>query len=167
VKFNIVRTAATAALISVVATTPVWADSPTLPASPSATPRTGTSSVPPQLGAAERESYRAVFSAIRGARWTDAAARLDAMPDGLLTPLARAELYLAKDSPRVDLEPLVALIVGSPDLPEAPQLAALAKKRGADMLPELPMQPARRSARARAPMPAMRPPPHSARRSCR
>ena len=97
------------------------------------------SPVPAQLSDADRIAYRAVFAAIRGGAWTDAAAQLDAMPAGLLTPLARAELYLAKDSPKAELDPLVAILTTAPELPEAPQLARLAKARGAETLPDLPV----------------------------
>jgi len=95
--------------------------------------------VPAQLSEAERAGYRAAFSAIRASNWSSASAALDAMPNGLLTPLARAELYLAKDSPKIDLDSLIALISAAPDLPEAGQLARLAKTRGAEALPELPV----------------------------
>ncbi len=61
------------------------------------------------------------------------------MPAGLLTPVARAELYLAKDSPKAELDPLMTLIAAAPELPEAPQLARLAKARGAETLPDLPV----------------------------
>lgn len=98
-----------------------------------------TAAVPAQLSEADRVAYRAVFAAIRSGAWANAAAGLDAMPAGLLTPVARAELYLAKDSPRIELDPLVATIAAAPELPEAPQLARLAKARGAETLPDLPV----------------------------
>ena len=53
-------------------------------------PGSHATAVPPQLSDADRAAYRAVFAAIRSGNWTDASARLDAMPDGLLTPVARA-----------------------------------------------------------------------------
>jgi soluble lytic murein transglycosylase-like protein len=90
------------------------------------------------LSTAERQTYEAVFQAIRDGRWSDAQAGLAALPDGTLTPVARAELFLAKNSPRVALADLQALIAQAPDLPQAPQLALLARKRGATDLPALP-----------------------------
>ena len=103
-------------------------------------PANAAGAVPAQLSDPDRAAYRAIFAAIRNASWSDAAARLDALPDGLLTPVARAELYLAKDSPKADLARLTALIAAAPELPEAAQLERLARARGADALPELPAE---------------------------
>jgi soluble lytic murein transglycosylase len=94
--------------------------------------------IPAQLDAAQREGYRAVFAAIREARWPDAQLALDGMKPGPLHAIARAELYTAKGSPRVELEPLVALLTEAPELPEADALARLARARGAAELPPLP-----------------------------
>ena len=95
--------------------------------------------VPEQLDRSERESYRAVFAAIRDARWADAQLRLDAMRPGLLHATARAELYLAKGSPKAELPQLIALLGEAPELPQAEQLARLARTRGAVELPSLPI----------------------------
>ena len=89
---------------------------------------------------ATASQYRAVFSAIREGDWSIAATLLDGMLPGPLHDVARAELYLAKDSPRVEAEPLVALIRTAPDLPHAIQLAALARTRGVEYLPSLPVE---------------------------
>lgn len=90
------------------------------------------------LTADQRVAYENVFQAIRDGRWSDAQAGLAAQPDGVLTPVARAELFLAKNSPRITQADLLALLSQAPDLPQAPQLALLAKKRGATDLPALP-----------------------------
>ena len=95
--------------------------------------------IPDQLDSAQREGYRAVFQAIRDGRWQDAQMGLDAMKPGPLHAIARAELYTAKGSPKVELEPLVALLNEAPELPEAADLARLAKVRGASELPPLPV----------------------------
>ena len=84
--------------------------------------------------------YRQVFAAIRDERWSVAGALLDGMQDGPLHATARAELYLAKGSPRVEAGPLLALIEAAPELPHAQQLAALARSRGAEVLPYLPSE---------------------------
>lgn len=127
--------AATApATVMAAATIPKAAALPTsLPPAKPALPST-----PRQLAPAERDGYRAVFAAIRSADWSAASARLDGMAEGPLHSVARAELYLAKGSPRVELEPLLALLAKAPELPEAPRLLALAKARGGTDLPELP-----------------------------
>lgn len=94
--------------------------------------------IPAQLSREERDAYRAVFAAIRESRWADAQIKLDAMRPGLLHPVARAQLYLAKGSPRVELPQLLALLGEAPELPQAEQLARLARTRGATDLPQLP-----------------------------
>jgi soluble lytic murein transglycosylase len=60
------------------------------------------------------------------------------MKPGPLHAIARAELYTAKGSPRIEMAPLVALLTEAPDLPEAADIARLAKARGAIDLPPLP-----------------------------
>ncbi|MGE3745469.1 MAG: lytic transglycosylase domain-containing protein [Sphingomonadaceae bacterium] len=102
-------------------------------------PGAPTRGVPDQLKSAERDQYRAVFASIRASNWADAIQRLDAMPDGLLTPFARAELFAAKGSPRASGEALQALLNRAPELPQAEDLARLARTRGANALPELPV----------------------------
>src|SRR3546814_15493643 len=62
--------------------------------------------IPAQLDARPRESYRAVFSAIRDKRWTDDQLGLDLIKPGPLHAIARAELYTAAGSPKVAIEPL-------------------------------------------------------------
>ena len=94
--------------------------------------------VPAQLGAAERDGYRAVFADLRGENWSGAAARLDSMRAGPLHDLARAMLYTAPGSPRVEAGPLVELLGRAPELPQADDLARLARARGAEDLPATP-----------------------------
>lgn len=95
--------------------------------------------VPTQLDDAQRAAYRSVFAAIRDQRWSDAQLRLDAMRPGPLHAVARAELYTAKGSPRIELTALMALLAEAPELPQAPAIARLAKVRGGDVLPSLPV----------------------------
>lgn len=108
-----------------------------LPDRPATAADTG---IPPQLDAAQRAGYRQVFASIRAGEWTDATLQLDAMKPGPLHAIARAELYTAKGSPRIDRDSLITLLNQAPELPEADQLARLAKARGArdDQLPTLP-----------------------------
>ncbi|HEX8534603.1 MAG TPA: lytic transglycosylase domain-containing protein [Allosphingosinicella sp.] len=91
--------------------------------------------MPSILTEAQRTSYREIFAAIRTQDWAGAAARLDAMGDGPLHSVARAELYLAKGSPKVELAPLLALVAAAPEMPKAAQLSRLAGTRGATELP--------------------------------
>ena len=96
--------------------------------------------LPVMLDPAQRDGYRAVFAALHAQDWSSAAARLDAMPAGPLHPVARAELYLAKGSPRIETDALVTLVTAAPWLPQAAQLSRLAATRGAALLPALPYQ---------------------------
>lgn len=94
--------------------------------------------IPDQLDSEQRAGYRKVFAAIRGQQWADAQLQLDSMKPGPLHALARAELYTAKNSPKVALEPILALLSEAPDLPQAEQLVRMAKARGAMNTPSLP-----------------------------
>jgi soluble lytic murein transglycosylase len=87
---------------------------------------------PTQLGPNARDRYQEVFAAIRNSQWADAATKLDAIGDGPITNVARAELYLAKGSPKVSGEALIALAEKAPEMPQAAQLARIAKTRGVE-----------------------------------
>lgn len=104
----------------------------------SAAPVRDGDGIPDQLDSDQRAGYRTVFAAIRAERWTDAQIQLDSMKPGPLHAIARAELYTAKNSPRVEGGPIVALLAEAPELPEAEQLARLAKMRGVIDTPPLP-----------------------------
>jgi soluble lytic murein transglycosylase len=95
--------------------------------------------LPPVLSASERADYLAVFAAMKAGLWSDAAARVDALPDGPLKAFAQAELFTEKGTPKVTaVEPVAALVAGAPWLPQAPQLATMAQRLGATDLPALP-----------------------------
>lgn len=96
--------------------------------------------VPRQLSAEMRDAYREIFAAIRDARWSDAQLRLDAMTPGPLHSVARAELYTAKGSPRIELAQLLPLLAEAPELPQASDVARIARIRGASELPKLPTE---------------------------
>lgn len=104
---------------------------PALAASPA------TAAVPTELSETQRSNYREVFAAIRVGDYVGAHARLDAMGSGPLHAAARAEIILAKDSPRAELEQILPLIAAAPDLPKAAQLSRLAGTRGALELPPI------------------------------
>ena len=46
------------------------------------------------------KDWRGVFAAVRGEDWADAKAGIDALPDNPLKPVAKAELFTAKNSPK-------------------------------------------------------------------
>lgn len=95
-------------------------------------------SCPAQLSPAERDSYRAIFAALRAQDWAGAAGRLDGMREGPLHNLARAMLYTMPGSPRVEAGPMLELLARAPELPQADDLARLARARGAETVPDLP-----------------------------
>ena len=81
------------------------------------------------------KDWRGVFDAIDSGDWAAARAGIVTLPPGILTAVARAELYTAKDSPTVDLGSLQGLLAEAPELPQAQQLATMAWKRGAATMP--------------------------------
>ena len=102
-------------------------------------PTTVTTPVlPVQLGPNARERYRDIFASIDAGKWTEASTKLSAMDEGPLHPVARAIIYTAKGSPKVEAADLVTLATTAPDLPMAPSLVRLAGARGAMSVPLLP-----------------------------
>jgi len=95
---------------------------------------------PRQLSQQDHDYYVAVFAAIDRGDWAGAQALLAQRDDGLLHPAARAELYLAPGSPKVELTQIEAWMPRGHDLPQAPQLARLAQTRGATAMPDLPYE---------------------------
>ena len=85
---------------------------------------------PPAAAVATPKDWRGVFDAIDAGDWASARAGIAALPQNVLTPVAKAELYTAKGSPVVDAGSLQALIAQAPELPQADQLALMAYKRG-------------------------------------
>lgn len=94
--------------------------------------------VPAQLDAEQRAGYRTVFAAIRDKKWVDARLQLTTMKPGPLHAIAMAELLVAPGSPKATAEELTKLLAEAPELPEAEQIARMAKARGANDLPTLP-----------------------------
>jgi soluble lytic murein transglycosylase-like protein len=100
--------------------------------------RAAHNEAPRQLDQRDREYYGAVFAAIDRKDWAGAEALLAQRSDGLLHPAARAELFLAAGSPRVELPQIEAWLARGRELPQAEQLARLAVTRGAAAMPDLP-----------------------------
>jgi soluble lytic murein transglycosylase-like protein len=92
-------------------------------------------SPPPVAVVRVPRNWGEVFSAIRAGRWAEAQVGIANLPQGVLTPVARAELYTAKGSPFVSLGQIQNLLAEAPDLPQADQLARLALARGATNYP--------------------------------
>ena len=102
---------------------------------PIATPAVTPPAPRPAVAVVVPKDWRGVFDAIDAGNWASAQAGIAALPRGLLTPVAKAELFTAKGSPVVDLASLQALIAEAPELPQADQLAAMAIRRGATTAP--------------------------------
>jgi soluble lytic murein transglycosylase len=94
--------------------------------------------LPYQPSARETQQFGAIYSAISNQKWADAAKLIDAAPKGPMASMARAELYLAAGSPKVEAAQLQKLLNDAPYLPQAEQLATMAAKRGASDLPSRP-----------------------------
>ncbi|OYW46602.1 MAG: lytic murein transglycosylase [Sphingomonadales bacterium 12-68-11] len=103
------------------------------------TARIAQQAAPPQLDTATREYYSAVFAAIDRKDWAGAQALLG-QRDGVLHPVALAELYLAAGSPKVEPEQIAAWLERGRALPQAQALSRLALNRGATSLPALPAE---------------------------
>jgi soluble lytic murein transglycosylase-like protein len=119
---------------ALVATAPAFADTVQL------TEQTRSTSLSRQMSDADRAAYRQIAAALRAKDWAAAASGLDALPNGLLTPVFRAELYAAKGAPQADTAALTALLAAMPDLPQCLALAKLAIAQGATGLPALAIQ---------------------------
>ena len=97
-----------------------------------------TSVTPNPPSAKDNQLFSAIYAAIAGKNWGEASRLIDSAPKGAMAAMARAELYLAAGSPKVDAAQLQALINNAPYLPQAEQLEKMAVKRGASALPSLP-----------------------------
>ena len=93
---------------------------------------------PTILEKSQKQVFSDIYSAIRGEQWDIAARLIDRAPQGPMAAMARAELYLAPNSPKVEAAQLEALLNTAPYLPQAEQLETIARKRGAFALPDRP-----------------------------
>lgn len=95
-------------------------------------------SVPVILTPANRTYYAAVIAALKAKQWADARTLLNSGETDPLNAYFRAQLLLAPDSPRAELNDIAPLLETAPNLPQAGRLAIMAGKRGAAALPDLP-----------------------------
>ena len=100
--------------------------------------RATNTSVPSLLSQDERAYYRDLFGAIDKGDWARVQALFAQKPDGPLHQVAKAEYYLAANSPRIEGDALSSWLVRGTELPQAEQIANLAAKRGVTMVPSLP-----------------------------
>jgi hypothetical protein len=100
--------------------------------------RAGHSATPQQLDKDERVFYVQLFAAIDTEDWARVQALFAQRDHGPLHRIARAEYYLAKNSPKVTLEQIQDWMDKGRRLPEAAQLGRLGLTRGATTMPDLP-----------------------------
>ncbi|BAV63993.1 lytic transglycosylase domain-containing protein [Sphingobium cloacae] len=94
---------------------------------------------PLRLSDGDRARYAAIFASLQDQKWADAKAMILSLDQqDPMRAVALAELYTAKDSPRVELFDLLDLLNKASWLPRADQLSRMAQKRGATILPDLP-----------------------------
>lgn len=88
---------------------------------------------------ADKGRYSAIYAALTSQSWADAKAMILALDQqDPMRFVALSDLYVAKDSPRVELFDVLDLVNKAAWLPNAEQLSRLAQKRGATILPTLP-----------------------------
>ena len=102
------------------------------------TKRADRSAVPSLLSAEDRTYYTAVFDAIERSDWSKVQTLFAERSEGPLHQTAKAEYYLAAGSPKIELDVLMGWLAGGVNLPQSEQILALARKRGATVLPALP-----------------------------
>ncbi|MGD9809741.1 MAG: transglycosylase SLT domain-containing protein [Sphingobium sp.] len=88
---------------------------------------------------AGKDAYRAIFAALRASNWAEAKSRILLLDkNDPVRAVALSELYTAKNSPRVELFDLLALLNTANWLPDTDQLGRMAQKRGAELIPDGP-----------------------------
>ena len=97
--------------------------------------RADRTAVPILLSQDDRTYYADLFGAIDRQDWSTVQALFERRAEGPLHAVARSQFYLASTSPKVELEPLTALLSEAPDLPWSEQVGKLAQKRGASNVP--------------------------------
>ena len=95
---------------------------------------------PTVLDKHEKQTFSNIYAAIRAEQWDEASKLIDKVSPSPMAAMARAELYLAPNSPKVEASQLQALLHAAPYLPQAEQLENIARKRGAFALPARPGQ---------------------------
>lgn len=98
------------------------------------------SNIPQLLSRPDREYYSQLFQAIDRGDWARVQAMFAERGDGPLHQVARAEYYLAANSPRVELPAIQAWFAAGSRLPQAEQMGNLGLTRGLMSAPYLPQE---------------------------
>lgn len=93
---------------------------------------------PQQLSSQDREYYDSLFGAIEAGDWSRVESLFQQRSSGLLHDVARAEYYLAANSPRVEADQIAQWLQTGAALPQAAQLVRLGQTRGLTGEPNLP-----------------------------
>ena len=104
------------------------AEQQTLP--PATQPADSRPAPPPAPPRVIPKDWRGVLIAINNGEWEAARLGIEALPNDPIKPFARAELFTAANSPKVGLDPILALLAEAPELPQAEQLYRIAATRG-------------------------------------
>lgn len=100
--------------------------------------RAQSNNVPHLLSRSDREYYTELFQAIDRENWSRVQEMFDERADGPLHQVARAEYYLAANSPRIELPKIQAWLAEGSRLPQAEQMGNLGLTRGLMSAPYLP-----------------------------
>ncbi len=102
--------------------------------------RAATNQVPSVLSREERDLYRSIFDAIKSEQWPRAQSLIAEDKGGPLRQIAMARLYLAANSPKVELTQIQDWLNDpvADNLPQAEQMVRLGQRRGLTYLPALP-----------------------------
>lgn len=98
------------------------------------------SNVPQLLSRPDHDYYSQLFQAIEREDWARVQAMFAERSDGPLHQVARAEYYLAANSPRVELPAIQAWLATGSRLPQAEQMGNLGLTRGLMSAPYLPRE---------------------------
>ncbi len=101
--------------------------------------RASRTAVPSLLNHTDRDYYRQVHQAIETGNWARVQQLLGERSEGLLHQQAKAEYYTAAGSPRIELPELQQWLNEGTSLPRAEQIGRLATRRGAEILPAMPV----------------------------
>lgn len=94
--------------------------------------------LPQLLSAEDRTWYRQAFADVEARAWDRVEAALAARPDGPLHGPLQARYYLDPASPQIDVSRLADWLERHRDLPQASEIARVARTRGLEAPPALP-----------------------------
>src|SRR5690554_6316876 len=91
--------------------------------------------IPSQLKRSQSEHYRAIFKAIDDNQWDQASKLIENAPDNPLKPIAKAELFLAANSPRFRLGLLLCWVKKQRNIRKPANLVSWERSPAPNFLP--------------------------------